>query len=244
MSYINTELLSRRFAAVRERMLAASGGRSVILQAATKTVSAEVINACAEHCGLRVIGENRVQELLEKYDFLRRDLLEIHFIGHLQTNKVRKIIDKVDMIESVDNIGLAAEINRQAARVGIVMPILIEINIGREAGKGGIMPEDAASFLDEILRFSHIRVCGFMTMAPKCADNEEYSKYFNEVARISLDNQSKICDNLDVGIVSCHGGPTLSTTILSMGMSDSYEAAIRAGATMVRVGGALFGART
>jgi len=230
-----TEQLIKNFARVRERIATASGGREVVLQAATKTIPAESINLCAEQCALRVIGENRVQELLDKYDQLDRSKLEIHFIGTLQRNKVRKIIDKVDMIESVDSLPLAAEIDRQAEIAGKIMPVLVEINIGRELEKGGVMPDEMPEFLHKIMRLKNISVRGFMTMAPKCRTQGEYAKYFEAARQISLDNRLQICDNLWAGNLSDRSSP-----VLSMGMSDSYVTAVLSGATTVRVGNALF----
>ena len=151
----------------------------------------------------------------------------MHFIGTLQKNKVKYIIDKVSMIHSVDSLSLAAEIEKQAAKHGIVMDILVEINSGMEENKSGISPDDAAAFCQEIGQFSHLKLCGFMTMAPKCEKNEEYRKYFRKTSQLCLDIWQKTLHNI--------GRP-----ILSMGMSDSFEVAIEEGADIVRVGRALF----
>ena len=197
---------------------------------ATKTVSPEQINYVASECGHRLIGENRVQELCDKYDRLRRELLEIHFIGSLQTNKVKQIIDKVDMIHSVDRESLAAEINKRAAERGIRMDVLCEINIGREAEKGGVMPERAEEFCRILSEFPSIRLRGIMTMAPKLQNENGYLPYFEETKRIYDRIRSLAIPN------------TLIDT-LSMGMSDSYRVAAECGSNLVRVGSAVFGKR-
>ncbi len=198
----------------------------VTLLLATKYATAEQINAAAEY-GVRDIGENRVQQLLEKYDALDKDKLNIHFIGQLQKNKVKYIADKVCMIHSLDSVGLAAEIDRQCARISKVMDVLIEINIGEEDAKGGISPSELEDFYREVSVFEHIRVVGIMTMAPKCEKKEEFTKYFRETYAIFLDFSEKNLHNID-------------RTVLSMGMSDSYTAAVSEGATLVRVGRAAF----
>ena len=216
-------------ALVRERVDKASMGECRLLLA-TKTVSPEQINYVASECGHRLIGENRVQELCDKYDRLRRELLEIHFIGSLQTNKVKQIIDKVDMIHSVDRESLAAEINKRAAERGIRMDILCEINIGREAEKGGVMPERAEEFCRILSEFPSIRLRGIMTMAPKLQNENGYLPYFEETKRIYDRIRSLAIPN------------TLIDT-LSMGMSDSYRVAAECGSNLVRVGSAVFGKR-
>ena len=198
----------------------------VCLLAATKYASAEEINAAASY-GLRDIGENRVQQLLEKYDALDLDKINVHFIGTLQKNKVKYIVDKVCMIHSVDSVELAAEIDKRCAAIGKVMDVLVEINIGEEDAKSGIAPKDVYAFLDSLGRFSHLRVKGIMTMAPKCEEKEEFTKYFKETYSIFLDISQKKLHNID-------------RTVLSMGMSDSYIQAVSEGATLVRVGRAVF----
>ena len=222
--------IEERFEAVRKKIGAASGGREVTLLAATKTVSAEAVNFAAHELGLRYVGENKVQELVEKYPLLDRENLEIHFIGGLQTNKVRQIVDKVDMIQSLDSLRLAKEIDKRAAAIGKIMPVLVEINIGREEEKGGIMPEDTESFIREAASFKNIKIKGLMTMAPAKITEEEYERYFSETRKIF-----ERIKELDI--------PGAEMNMLSMGMSESYEAAARCGATMVRVGSALFGKR-
>lgn len=222
--------LSERFKTVREKINIASGGREVTLLAATKTVSAETVNLAIKEEGLRYIGENKVQELVEKYPNIDREGVEIHFIGGLQTNKVRQIIDKVDMIQSLDSIRLAREIDKRVAAIGKVMRVLVEINIGREPEKGGIMPEEAESFIREAARLPNIKIEGLMTMAPAKITEVEYERYFTEVKEIYEKMKALNIEGTDM-------------KILSMGMSESYEAAARCGANLVRVGSALFGKR-
>lgn len=199
----------------------------VTVLAATKYATAAEINALVHSGAVRDIGENRVQQLLEKYDDLDRDAMNIHFIGSLQKNKVKYIIDKVCLIHSVDSLGLAEEIDRCAAAHGIVMDILAEINIGREESKGGIMPEEAPAFVAQLRRLEHLRVRGIMTMAPKTAELTDYNKYFEETYHIFIDIFPKKLHNI-------------YEPILSMGMSDSFPQAIHEGATLIRVGSAFF----
>ncbi len=224
LSYVDQNL-----AAIRARIDAAAqknGGREVTLLAAVKYTDTDHINYL-HGLGVNDIGENRVQQLLEHWEALDRTNLRVHFIGTLQKNKVKYIIDKVSMIHSLDSLSLAAEIEKQAAKHGIVMDVLVEINSGMEENKSGISPDDAAAFCQEIGQFSHLNLRGFMTMAPKCEKNEEYRKYFRKTSQLCLDIWQKTLHNI--------GRP-----ILSMGMSDSFEVAIEEGADIVRVGRALF----
>lgn len=231
ISIEEAEEMALRFAEVREKIAKAAGGREVVLLAATKTVSAEKINYAIEHLGLDCIGENRVQELLEKYDALNKENLRIDFIGRLQTNKVKYIVDKVDMIHSVDSLKLAQEIDRRSAKIGKVMDILVEVNVGGEESKGGIEPDALPAFLEQLDALEHISVCGMMVIPPKIDPNEEPQKYFAESFQIFLDNFRKKYHNRE------------RPPILSMGMSDSYETALENGSDLVRIGSALFGKR-
>ncbi|MBQ1475008.1 MAG: YggS family pyridoxal phosphate-dependent enzyme [Ruminococcus sp.] len=197
--------------------------------AATKTVDADVINH-AISLGLRYIGENRVQELLSKYDSYDLDHASLQFIGHLQTNKVRQIVGKVDLIQSVDSVKLAKEISRCSEKLGITTDILLEVNIGREENKSGVMPENLPDLLDQVKDIPAVKVRGLMAIPPICENAQENCKFFDNMRNIFLDIGSKNIDNI-------------SMDILSMGMSDDYEEAIRCGANMIRVGSALFGAR-
>ena len=222
--------IERNLKAIRARADAAAStspyGQSYELLLATKYATAEEINF-AHALGVKKIGENRVQSLLEKYDKLDRDGLDIHFIGSLQKNKVKYIVDKVSMIESLDSLPLAEEIEKQAAKHEKVMDCLIEVNIGSEEAKGGVAPTDALDFAEKVLNFPHIRLRGIMTMAPKCTSNDEYRKYFRESYHIFIDICEKKLHNVD-------------RTILSMGMSGSFEAALAEGANLIRVGRAAF----
>ncbi|MDD6312936.1 MAG: YggS family pyridoxal phosphate-dependent enzyme [Firmicutes bacterium] len=204
-------------------------GQDTVLLAATKTRTAEEINYAIE-CGITRIGENRVQEMLERYDDINRDKVAFDFIGALQTNKVKYIIDKVDMIQSVDRLELAREIDRQAKKHNLVMDILVEINIGGEQSKSGIAPEDAESFIREISSFEGIKIKGLMSIPPICTDIDKQKNYFKKIMNIFIDISAKKIDNVDM-------------SILSFGMSDDYMLGIECGSTMVRVGTAIFGAR-
>ena len=208
---------------------AKTGRKAPTLLAATKTVSAEVINRVCLESGIKDIGENRVQELMAKYDSLDPSL-RVHFIGQLQKNKVKYVVGRASVIHSVDSVALAEEIARRSRALGIITDILIEINIGREECKGGIMSEQLDEFFDRISAFEGIRVLGVMTIAPKESENRDYYKYFEETYQIFIDFSRKKLHNID-------------NAVLSMGMSGSYVAAAECGSTLVRVGSAIFGQR-
>ena len=201
----------------------------VALLGATKTVPAEYINYAAE-CGLRLMGENRVNELVEKYDSLNKDLLEIHFIGALQSNKVKYIIDKVSMIHSVDRLSLAEEISRRALAINKVMPVLVEVNIGKEPSKSGVMPEDTLAFIKEIAKLKGISVQGLMTIPPKCDSKEKNIEFYKKIKQIFIDISRQNVDNVNM-------------RILSAGMSGDWQTAVECGSNMVRIGSGIFGAR-
>ncbi len=222
--------MDQNVSAIRARINEAqqrSGNREVVMLAAVKYTDAEHINYLHRVLGVNDIGENRVQQLLERWEQLDRDDLRVHFIGTLQKNKVKYIIDKVCMIHSLDSLSLAQEIEKQAAKHGLVMDVLVEINSGNEENKSGIALSDAEAFCTALAQYPHIRLRGFMTMAPKCEKNEEYRKYFRETSQQCLDIWQKKLHNI--------GRP-----VLSMGMSGSFEVAIEEGSTMVRIGRALF----
>ena len=197
-------------------------GEDVVLVAATKTQPAEVV-AELPACGVTVAGENHVQEILEKYG---KAEVSFHMIGHLQTNKVRKIIDKVDCIQSVDSVRLMDEIERQCAKVGRVMPILFEINAGREPDKTGVLLEDLPGLLDHLPACPHLRFDGIMAMVPNNLPEQNRPYYLQMRA---------LYDKLKESYPTVH--------VLSMGMSHDYREAVACGANMVRVGSALFGER-
>ena len=202
---------------------------NVTLLAATKTVPAKYINYAAT-LGLKVIGENRVNELLEKYDEIDKSKLDIQFIGKLQTNKVKYIIDKVSLIHSVDSLRLAEEISRRAISKGLVMPVLVEINIGGEESKGGIAPEEALEFVRSISTLKGIKVQGLMAIPPKCEDNSKNIYFYEKLSKIFIDISTQNVDNV-------------SMRILSAGMSGDWQTAIACGSNMVRIGSGIFGNR-
>lgn len=228
-------LIASKLDEARGEIKALSGERKVKLLAVTKTVPVEVINYAIDQLGITAIGENRVQELMSKLELLhtpKDGKLEIHLIGTLQTNKVKYIIDKVDMIESVDSLKLAAEIDKQAKKHSLTMDVLIEVNSGREEQKGGIFPEDVQAFAKEIKRFENIRLRGLMTVAPICEDKKEYLGYFSET--------NKLFENIKANL---NEADREHFDVLSMGMSGSFRQAIVSGANEVRLGSTIFGSR-
>lgn len=226
--------LSENYARILEMIEAAKktrgGDKPVTLLAATKTVPAEDICYLIENCGLKLCGENHAQEFTDKYDAVRAAGAEMDFIGHLQTNKVKYIVGKARLIHSLDSIKLAEEINSRAEKLGVEQKVLVEVNIGEEENKTGVNPGEVGEFLKELETYPAIKVCGMMTMAPKCEEINEFRKYFKESYRIFLDFFAKKTHNI--------GEP-----VLSMGMSDSFECAIEEGADIVRLGSIIFGKR-
>ena len=193
----------------------------ITLLAATKTVPVEVINY-SYHKGIKYMGENRVQEFLSKEDALEKDFHR-QFIGTLQTNKVKQIVGKVELIQSVDSIKLAKEISKHSLNKGINSNVLVEINIGNEDAKSGIDKFQLDELLGQISELEGVSVKGLMTLGPLFQTNLQKSKFFDEMYKLFVDNRAKIYDNI-------------SMDILSMGMSDDYDIAIKCGANMVRVG--------
>jgi pyridoxal phosphate enzyme (YggS family) len=179
--------------------------------------------------GIDALGENRVQEMTAKLAEDAYTGAPLHFIGHLQRNKVKQVVGKVDLIQSVGSLELLAEIEKTAAKLEIVQDILLEVNIGREEAKSGFMPEAMEEAAKAALECSHVRVRGLMTIPPADASREENCEYFRQVHALYVDIDTKLFHN--------------DFKYLSMGMSGDYEDAIRFGATMVRVGSAIFGAR-
>ena len=203
--------------------------KEVRLMAVTKTVDAERINQ-AIACGVDLIGENKVQEYLGKRDALRLDGVETHLIGHLQTNKVRQIVGKVDLIQSVDSLKLAREIGKVSEKAGLTTDVLLEVNIGKEENKSGFFREELEEAVAAIAEIGGVRVRGLMTIPPQCEKEVETARFFSNMRQLFLDISGKKMDNI-------------SMEILSMGMSGDFPLAVRHGATMVRVGSAIFGAR-
>lgn len=220
---------------VEERLCAAcaAAGRrrdEVMLMAVTKTIAPELINTVL-NAGVTCIGENRVQEYLSKRDALHLDGIQRHLIGHLQTNKVKRIVGGVDMIQSVDSVHLAKAIADAAKNTERgVMDVLIEVNIGGEDSKSGVAPEALSELLDEIAPFNGIRVRGLMTIPPILRTESEKRAIFCKMHKLFIDIQDKKVDNG-------------SMDILSMGMSSDFAEAVLEGSTLVRVGSAIFGER-
>ena len=200
----------------------------VTLIAVSKTKPVETLSE-AYKLGVRVFGENKVQELDKKIDALPEDI-SWHMIGHLQRNKVKYIAGRVDLIHSVDSFRLAEEINIQAKKRGVVIPILIEVNVAEEESKFGVKIEDTEELIRQIAELDGIKVMGLMTIAPYVVDSEENRWIFHKIRDLSIDIAAKNIDNV-------------SMDILSMGMTGDYMVAIEEGATMVRVGTGIFGER-
>ena len=214
---------------IQEACRRAGRGRDeVTLIAVSKTKPVSVLKE-AYDLGVRVFGENKVQELTDKYEKLPKDI-HWHMIGHLQRNKVKYIIDKVDLIHSVDSVRLAETIEKEASRQNLTVNILIEVNVAGEESKFGVSPEELPEFIEKVAEFSHIRVRGLMTIAPFVEDSEENRRIFEDLRKLSVDIAEKNVDNITM-------------RVLSMGMTNDYSVAIEEGATMVRVGTGIFGAR-
>jgi len=200
----------------------------VELVAATKTRSIEEINRAIK-AGVKIIGENYVQEAEEKFRVIGKKV-KWHMIGHLQRNKVKKALEIFDMIETVDSIKLAREIDKISKKEGIIFPVLIEINSGREEQKSGVLPEDIESFVEEISKFENIKVEGLMTMGPFVKNPEEIKPYFELTRELFEKLKSKSYPNVEM-------------KYLSMGMTDTWKIAIEEGANLVRIGTGIFGPR-
>ncbi len=220
----NVEEIKKKIADAKAR---AGREDDVVLMSAVKSAEVDEINYIHKSLGISDIGENRVQQLLERWDKLDKDGLRVHFIGSLQTNKVKYIIDKVDLIHSLDSERLADEIQKQAKKRGIVANVLVEINSGAEESKGGIEASEAEAFCLSLAKYENIRLCGFMTMAPRCEDRQDYYAYFNKTRELS--------QRIWQDVLKMDGKP-----VISMGMSESFEEAIECGATIVRVGRSMF----
>ena len=202
----------------------------VRLMAVTKTVSVDKINYAIDNCGIDLIGENKVQEFLSKKDELHLNSVEKHLIGHLQTNKVKKILPLVDMIQSVDSIHLAAAISKEAVKLNINSNILLEVNIGDEESKTGFDKIEFLESLEAISMLPNISVKGIMTIPPICDSDLELERYFSKMSDYYNEIKEKKFQNFDFNI-------------LSMGMSGDYKQALLHGSNLVRVGSAIFGAR-
>lgn len=199
------------------------------LMAVTKTVEPVFINHAID-CGIDLIGENKVQEFLSKKEYLKLENCKAHLIGHLQTNKVRQIIGQVSMIQSVDSLKLAREIEKQAQKLKITADCLIEVNVGNEESKTGIDFSSVMPLLEEISSMNGVCVKGLMAIPPICSEREELLKYFEKMHRLFVDIKAQNIDNINM-------------QILSMGMSGDYNEAILCGANLVRIGSSIFGPR-
>ncbi|HHW41528.1 MAG TPA: YggS family pyridoxal phosphate-dependent enzyme [Syntrophomonadaceae bacterium] len=197
----------------------------VKLVAVSKGINAEQLKE-AISTGLSVFGENRVQDFLKKYDVIDKQV-EWHFIGHLQRNKARYLAGKVSMIHSLDSMSLAATLNRLSDIQGYAWQVLVQVNVSGEATKFGLAPSELPDFLDEIREMKGLKVCGLMTIAPYCEDPEEVRPVFRRLRELKEDMMQK--------------KPWLDLRHLSMGMSNDFEVAVEEGATLVRIGSALFG---
>lgn len=225
--------IRENIAAVRQRMAAAAeragrSGEEILLVGASKMNGAE---ACREAiaAGIDALGENRVQELLEKDAQGAYEGAPLHFIGHLQRNKVRQIVGRVDLIHSVSSLELLEEIQKQAEKRGVIQRILLEVNVGGEESKSGFAPEDTLAAAERAAALPNLSVEGLMTIPPIQTEPHGNLPYFEKIYRLYIDIGQKVYDN--------------KLKYLSMGMSDDFEDAIAAGATVVRVGSAIFGMR-
>ncbi len=226
-------MVAENYRAVREkiRQACARAGRDpseVTLIAVSKTKPLSMIEELLPE-GAVDFGENRPQELKEKYDALPKDL-RFHMIGHLQRNKVKYVITRACLIHSVDSVRLAQAIQEEAEKHGVVMPVLVEVNVAGEESKFGVRPEDTADLIAQIAKYPNLRVQGLMTIAPFVEDPEENRVHFRNLYKLFIDIKARNIDN----VCMC---------ILSMGMTNDYEVAVEEGATMVRVGTGIFGER-
>ncbi len=226
--------ISENIARIRAQMneAALACGRdpgSIQLCAATKMNGADAVRQ-AIAAGVDCCGENRVQELVQKEAENAYAGAPVHFIGVLQTNKVKQVVGHVGLIQSVDRVRLMEAIEREAARQGITQDILLEVNVGREESKSGFFTDEVWAVLEHLHKYPHLRVRGLMAIPPVCETPGGNTKYFQEILQLSVDISGKKYDNV-------------SMDCLSMGMSDDFADAIAAGSTMIRVGTAIFGAR-
>ena len=211
---------------------AAEAGRDpaeIRLVAATKMNDADRVREAIQ-AGVDICGENRVQEMLEKNALGAYEGVPLHFIGHLQKNKVRQVVGLCELIHSVDSLGLLQEISRVAGKKGLIQDVLLEVNVGAEESKSGISPEEVPGLLLEASKLPAVRVCGLMAIPPICEKPEENRPFFLQMQKLFVDNCRKKYDNI-------------SMDFLSMGMTGDYTEAVRCGANLVRVGSGIFGPR-
>lgn len=227
-------MLKENLAQVEKRIEAACrrAGRDrseVTLIAVSKTKPAEMLREIYD-CGQRVFGENKVQELIDKYETLPGDI-RWHMIGHLQRNKVKYLIGKTELIHSVDSVRLARTIQEESAKKGCRTPVLIEVNVAGEESKFGVSADGALPLIGEIAAFPNLEIRGLMTIAPYVEEPEQNRAVFRKLRQLSVDIAAKNMNNVTM-------------SVLSMGMTNDYEVAVEEGATMVRVGTGIFGARS
>ncbi|MHB8756617.1 MAG: YggS family pyridoxal phosphate-dependent enzyme [Bacillota bacterium] len=225
--------IAANLAAVRSRVAAAAGraGRDqseVTLIAVSKTVGPAIVRE-AVACGVADLGENRAQEFRDKYALLG-PLAHWHFIGQLQTNKVKYLVEKVKLIHSVDRMAVAVEIDRLAKQANIQQDVLVEVNVAGEASKSGVRVDEAVTLVGSVRPLGNVRVVGLMTVAPLAAEPEGARPHFRRLRELAAE-------------ISGRGWPEVEMRHLSMGMSGDFEVAVEEGATLIRVGTAIFGAR-
>ena len=226
--------IAENIARIREQMAAAAMAcgrdpKEIKLCAATKMNDADAVRQ-AIAAGVDFCGENRVQELVQKSKENAYEGAPVHFIGHLQTNKVKQVVGHVDLVQSVDRVNLLEAIQKEAAKQNIIQDILLEVNVGMEESKSGFATDEVLPLLEHIGDYPNVHVCGLMAIPPISENDGDNVKFFQEIFNLSVDIAAKKYDNVSV-------------QILSMGMSDDYADAIRCGSTMIRVGTAIFGAR-
>jgi PLP dependent protein len=227
------ETLKGNIDSIRRRILIAAekSGRKyedIKIIAVSKTIGPDVMMEVIGN-GILDLGENRVQELCEKYDIINKEC-NWHLIGHLQTNKVKYIIDKVTLIHSVDSLELAKEIQLRASKISSIQEILIQVNVSGEESKFGLNPIEVKDFIKEISTYPNVKIKGLMTIGPNTEDKEKIRMVFRNLKKIFIDIKQENIDNIDMDA-------------LSMGMSNDFEIAIEEGANIVRIGSAIFGQR-
>jgi len=222
IAYIRTQIAEAAIAAGRDP-------KEITLCAATKMNNADNVRQ-AIAAGIDCCGENRVQELTQKLAENAYEGAPVHFIGHLQTNKVKQVVGKVDLIQSVDSLRLLEAIQKEAAKQNICQNILLEVNVGNEESKSGLSVKELPAILEQMVNYPNISLRGLMAIPPICENSTDSCKFFQEMYNLSVDITAKKYDNVRVDV-------------LSMGMSDDFREAIACGSTMIRIGTAIFGAR-
>lgn len=222
------QLIKENLDEIFKNINAAANGREVILLAATKTVDIDDINYSIS-LGVKHVGENRVQEFLKKEELYDKSATK-HFIGHLQTNKVKDIVGKVELIHSVSSLKLAETISKISVQKGVISNILLEVNVGKEESKSGFLADELIKNAEVISKFEGICIKGLMAIPPICNNPEENRQYFSQMSKLFVDIKAKKLDNSNI-------------EFLSMGMTDDYVVAISEGANIVRIGTGIYGKR-